>query len=125
MHNYAIEDLTSKENVTIIKDAISKQIEGKEKVEKLIYEHNGELESLNVNAVFVAIGRKPETEILKDKIEVNENGYIRTDDKMQTSIEGIFACGDVRENSIKQIAIAVGEGAIAGTAANKYVLMKK
>ena len=125
LHNYAIEDLTSKENVTIIKDAISKQIEGKEKVEKLIYEHNGELESLNVNAVFVAIGRKPETEILKDKIEVNENGYIRTDDKMQTSIEGIFACGDVRENSIKQIAIAVGEGAIAGTEANKYVLMKK
>ena len=125
LHNYAIEDLTSKENVTIIKDAISKQIEGKVKVEKLIYEHNGELESLNVNAVFVAIGRKPETEILKDKIEVNENGYIRTDDKMQTSIEGIFACGDVRENSIKQIAIAVGEGAIAGTEANKYVLMKK
>ncbi len=125
LHNYTENDLQDKTNVVILRNALSKNIEGSDKLEKLIYDNNGQEKSLNVDAVFVAIGRKPDTEILKDKLSLNPNGYIITDDKMQTSVEGVFACGDVRENTIKQIATAVGEGAIAGTEANKYVLMKK
>ena len=125
LHNYAENDLQEKKNVELLKNALSKNIEGNDKLEKLTYESDGQERTLKVDAVFVAIGRKPDTEILKDKLALNPNGYIITNDRMQTSVEGVFACGDVRENTIKQIATAVGEGAIAGTEANKYVLMKK
>ena len=125
LHNYTEEDLLDKKNVEILKDAISKNIEGKEKLETLTYSHDGQEKTLKVDAVFVAIGRTPDTEIFKDKLSLSPSGYIVTNDRMQTSVEGVFACGDVRQNLIKQIATAVGEGAIAGTEANKYVLMKK
>lgn len=125
LHNYTENDLQEKKNVEILKNALSKNIEGNDKLEKLTYTLDGQEKSLNVDAVFVAIGRKPDTEILKDKLSLNPNGYIITNDRMQTSVEGVFACGDVRENMIKQIATAVGEGAIAGTEANKYILKLK
>lgn len=72
----------------------------------------------------MAIGRSPDTGLLKDKIDLNAGGYINTDSLMKTNIEGVFACGDVRSDSMKQIATAVGDGAIAGNEASKYVLRK-
>ena len=56
-------------------------------------------------------------------VGLSKGGFVKTDDKMQTSLDGVFACGDLREGSLKQIATAVGDGAIAGTQANKYVLL--
>ena len=123
LNNYSEDDLSERENIKVLKGAISKQIEGDNKVQTLVYEKDGEESNLDVNAVFVAIGRKPDTDNLKDKINLNDRGFIETNDRMETSTKGVYACGDVRTSVIKQIATAVGDGAIAGNEASKYVLI--
>ena len=125
LSNYSIDDINEKKNIILLKGALSQAIEGKDRVESLIYNKADKQEKLEVSAVFIAIGRKPETELLQGKIALNQGGYIETDDKMQTSLQGVFACGDVRVSAIKQIATAVGDGAIAGNEASKYVLRQK
>ncbi|SHJ53743.1 thioredoxin reductase (NADPH) [Dethiosulfatibacter aminovorans DSM 17477] len=70
---------------------------------------------------FEFIGYVPNTEIFKEQIDLTPQGYILTNDRMETNIEGVFACGDVREKWLKQVATAVGDGAIAGFAAEKYI----
>ncbi len=70
---------------------------------------------------FEFIGYLPNTEIFKEQIKLTGAGYIITNEKMETNIEGVFACGDVRDKWLKQIATAVGDGAIAGYAAEKYI----
>lgn len=123
LNNYSEDDLSERENIKVLKGAISKQIEGDNKVQTLVYGKDGEESNLDVNAVFVAIGRKPDTDNLKDKINLNDRGFIETNDRMETSTKGVYACGDVRTSVIKQIATAVGDGAIAGNEASKYVLI--
>ena len=123
LNNYSEDDFRERENIKVLKGAISKQIEGDNKVQTLVYQKDGEESNLDVNAVFVAIGRKPDTDNLKDKINLNDRGFIETNDRMETSTKGVYACGDVRTSVIKQIATAVGDGAIAGNEASKYVLI--
>ena len=122
MHNYTLNDIEKHENVTLLSSSISKKIEGGTKVEKLAYERNGKEEKLDVEAVFVAIGRRPNTEMFEGKIELDDKGYIVVDENMHTTKKGIFACGDVVKGNMKQISVAVGQGAIAGNEASKYVL---
>jgi thioredoxin reductase (NADPH) len=70
---------------------------------------------------FEFIGYLPNTEIFKEQIKMTGAGYILTNEKMETNIEGVFAAGDVRDKWLKQVATAVGDGAIAGFAAEKYI----
>ena len=77
----------------------------------------GEKSELDIGAVFVFIGFRPNTHILPDGIEMNEGGYLLTNHKMETSIPGIYACGDVREQLVRQITNAVGDGTTAAMAA--------
>lgn len=81
----------------------------------------GELVPISCDTCFEFIGYIPNTEILIDQIDLTPQGYIITNEKMETNIEGVFACGDVRDKWLKQIATAVGDGAIAGFAAEKYI----
>ena len=60
--------------------------------------------------------------MLEGQLDRNGQGYVSADEKMKTSIDGVYVCGDLREGNIKQIATAVGDGAIAGTEASKFVL---
>ena len=124
LNNYAENEFDDKENVLLMKGANSKKIVGSEKVESLEYETNGEIKTINVDGVFVAIGRVPDTSMLEGVLKLDNKGYIETNDNMETSEKGIYACGDVRADSIRQIATAVGDGAIAGTFASKFVLKK-
>lgn len=96
---------------------------GEDKVEKLHVVSADETISffLKADGVFIYVGLNPISEPFKPLGIVNEKGYIETDDNMQTSIEGIFAVGDVREKSVRQIATAVGDGAIAGTYVRTYI----
>lgn len=77
-------------------------------------------EKLEVDGIFIAIGRTPDTDLIKDKLNL-ENGYIVTDEKMATNISGVFAAGDVRKTSLRQIVTACSDGAIAATSANMYI----
>ncbi|MGD8922433.1 MAG: thioredoxin-disulfide reductase [Candidatus Zixiibacteriota bacterium] len=76
---------------------------------------------LEVGAVFVYIGFHPNSNVVREEIKKDEGGYIVTDYKMQTSIEGIFACGDVRSQLVRQVTNAVGDGTTAAVAAEKYI----
>jgi thioredoxin reductase (NADPH) len=77
---------------------------------------------IEVEGVFFAVGVTPKAHFLADLLELNEDGYIVTDDACRTSVPGVFAAGDVRNKLLKQIATAVGDGAVAAIAAEKYLL---
>jgi thioredoxin reductase (NADPH) len=77
--------------------------------------------TLEAKGVFVYIGTVPNSEFLKGIVEMDEEGFIITDENMETSVSGIYACGDVRKKLLKQVVTACGEGATAGVVAGKYV----
>ena len=80
-----------------------------------------QIESLAVDGVFVSIGRVPSTDIFKGIINLDENGYIIAGEDLKTNIEGVFAAGDVRTKSLRQIVTAAADGAIAAEEAEKYL----
>jgi thioredoxin reductase (NADPH) len=81
----------------------------------------GEISTLPVSGVFVAIGLKPNSQQFADIVKVDEAGNIITDPFMATSVPGIYAIGDIRKNSARQVATAVGDAATAAIAAFKYI----
>ncbi|MCL6472975.1 MAG: thioredoxin-disulfide reductase [Firmicutes bacterium] len=81
----------------------------------------GETTEVPVDGIFVFIGNLPNTEIFKGKIELDEKGYIVADNNLMTSVPGVFAAGDVRNNPLKQVVTAAGEGALAAVSAEKYI----
>ena len=76
---------------------------------------------INLNGLFIAIGRTPNTNIIKEKINLTEDGYIKSNDKMETNFPGVYVAGDIREKEIRQIITAAADGAIAATNANNYI----
>ena len=96
-----------------------KEIIGKDMVEKVLLD-NGE--ELQCSAVFIAAGMIPMTGILKDVgTKVDDSGFVIVDDKMQTSVEGIFSVGDMTTTPFRQITVANGQATIAVFYANKYL----
>jgi thioredoxin reductase (NADPH) len=98
-------------------------IEGKDIVKRLNLSNvvSGEKTALDVAGVFVAIGLKPNTDYLKGVLPLDEAGYIVTNEKMETTVAGIFAAGDVRLNSARQAITAAGDGATAAVYARKFI----
>jgi len=76
---------------------------------------------VSINGVFMYVGNVPNTAFAEGILQLDENGYILTDETLQTSVPGIFAAGDVRHNLLKQIVVAMGEGALASVSAEKYI----
>lgn len=81
----------------------------------------GETSDLEVNGVFVYVGLDPITESFKGHIELDGRGYIPTDTEMRTNVEGIFAAGDVRVKTLRQVITAAADGAIAAITAEEYI----
>ena len=77
--------------------------------------------TIKADGVFVLVGLSPNSGIFKGLLEFDEKGYIGSDEDMRTSVDGIFACGDVRKKSLRQIVTAAGEGATAAVSAEHYV----
>lgn len=77
--------------------------------------------TLEAVGMFVAVGVTPKAHFLTDILDLNAEGYILTDSECRTSMPGVFAAGDVRKKILKQIATAVGDGAIAAIVAEKYL----
>ncbi|TYO96811.1 thioredoxin reductase (NADPH) [Geothermobacter ehrlichii] len=82
---------------------------------------SGEVRDLPLQGLFVAIGVTPKANFLADILELDPDGHILTDADCRTSIPGVFAAGDVRKKILKQIATAVGDGAVAAIVAEKYI----
>ena len=104
-------------------DTVVEEVSGDKVLEELKLRHvkTGQQSSLKVNGVFVAIGLMPNSRSFFNILELDDAGYIVTDETMATSAPGIFTAGDIRRNSPRQIATAVGDGATAAMSAFKYV----
>ena len=109
-----VEELTEKENVFIHYNTTMNEIVGDKSVNKVIVTENGNKAEYQVDAVFPYIGLDAVSGFVSDIDITDENGYILTDEGMETSVKGIFAVGDVRKKAIRQISTAVADGAIAG-----------
>ena len=99
------------------------EIEGEEVVKRLKLRQviTGEKATLDVAAIFVSIGIKPNTDYLKGILSLDATGTIITNDKLETNIPGIFAAGDIRHNSVRQAIAAAGDGATAAIYAEKFI----
>ena len=75
----------------------------------------------NCDGVFIYIGYQPQTEFLKGKLNLEETGFIISDENMLTSSSGIFACGDCRKKGLYQVINACGDGAVAADSAYKFI----
>lgn len=81
----------------------------------------GEIRELPVDGVFIYIGYRPNSHLVRELVELDERGYVLTDANMKTSYPGLFAAGDVRQKSLRQVVTAVADGAIAAVSAEKYL----
>ncbi|HHX67706.1 MAG TPA: thioredoxin-disulfide reductase [Gallicola sp.] len=117
--NDKIEMWLNKEIIEIKGDGILESVVLKDTVTGETSEYFAD-EDDGTMGVFIFIGFNPQTELFKDKVELR-NGYIVTDEEMRTNIDGVFAAGDVREKSLRQVVTAAADGAIAAVNAEKYI----
>jgi thioredoxin reductase (NADPH) len=103
------------------------EIAGKNQVENIVVEdtQTQARSSVSVSGVFLYIGSMPNTGFLRGLAEADDAGFIITDEELATKTEGLFVAGDVRKKTLRQIATAVGDGALAAVNLEKYVLGKK
>jgi thioredoxin reductase (NADPH) len=111
--------------VEFILEAEVTKISGDEKVQVVHYKQRGVSKELPVGGAFIFVGFVPNSSLFKVHVDHDEAGYILTGRDMQTSVEGIWAVGDVRSQLTKQIATAVGDGTTAAVAASNYVTSLK
>ena len=106
----------------MVLNCVIDSIQGTQALESVCVKNlvTGEINSIKTDGLFVAIGRKPDTGFLQG-IEVDSSGYITTDEKMCTNIQGVFAGGDVRNTPFRQIVTACSDGAIASVSVLNYL----
>ena len=109
--------------IKMILSSVITKINGSNKVESVIIKNLKEDKEyeFSVDGVFIAIGQIPNTECCKGLLKLDENGYIITNEKLETSMPGMFAAGDVRNTNLRQVATAVGDGAYASSMVEEYL----
>ncbi|MBR1944026.1 MAG: thioredoxin-disulfide reductase [Alphaproteobacteria bacterium] len=121
--NSDINKLHEKQNIRYIFNSTVTNINGTDKVDSITVLNT--LDSNNVDipidAVFIAIGTKPSSNLVKDIVNIDELGYIITNSNTETSCSGMFAAGDVVSGSLKQAIYAAGQGALAAVNIQKYL----
>jgi thioredoxin reductase (NADPH) len=113
----------SNPKINFVWNSVVEEIIGADKVEALALRNivTGESSKLEVGGVFVAIGHDPNTSLFVDQIELDPNGYILTRDGSRTSVDGVFACGDVQDHVYRQAITAAGSGCMAAIDAERYL----
>ena len=111
------------EKINFIWDSVVKEIKGENRVESIVIENvkTNQVTEHAFGGVFIYVGLDPVSDFTKDLQIQDESGWIVTDDHMKTRVAGVFAVGDVRQKDLRQVTTAVGDGAIAGQEAYKYI----
>lgn len=119
----ALEDaIRANSKIELIHNAVASKLIGGEKLEKVEFTTNeGSKFELNTNALFVAIGQVPDNGKFANVVDLDKAGYIIANETCQTKTEGLFVAGDCRVKGIRQVATAIGDGAVAGTEAVNYI----
>ncbi len=111
------------EKINFIWDSVVKEIKGENRVESVVIENvkTGQVTEQAFGGVFIYVGLDPVSDFVQELQIRDQAGWIVTDDHMKTSVAGVFAAGDVRQKDLRQVTTAVGDGAIAGQEAYKYI----
>lgn len=117
------------DKIHFIYNTVIKEVKGDGLIESMTLENvkDGTMTEIKADpndgtfGIFLFIGYKPATEIYKGKLDMNDLGYIKTCENMKTNIDGVFAAGDIREKSLRQVVTAAADGAIAAVQAEKYI----
>lgn len=117
-----LDKLVEEGKVEIISNSEVVDVLGENRLEQLQLKNNvsNERTLLNVNGVFVAVGRIPDTEFVKDLVELDESGFVKVDEYKRTSVEGIYSAGDCTNTVLRQLITSASDGAVAGTYAWEY-----
>ena len=115
-----VEVLKSKENVEIILGTVVEKLIGETELKGVELSSNGNISTLALDGMFVAIGLVPQNDVFKSIVELDERGYIVSGENCLTSTDGIFVAGDCRTKRIRQVITAAGDGAISALAACDY-----
>ena len=111
------------EKIEFIWDSVVKEIKGDDLVHTAVLENvkTQEISNLQVNGVFPYIGMTPNIESISGQVEQDANGFIITDETMRTSVDGVYAVGDVRKTPLRQVITAAADGAVGAVYAVKYL----
>ena len=119
------EQLLSNENVKLFTNAKLLEVLGNQYVEKVKVDIAGEIKEMESDFAFLYLGTKSNNELYQGFAKLNDEGYIITDENMACEVEGVWAAGDIRERTVRQVTTAVADGTLAGIEAIKYVMKKK
>src|SRR6056297_1447546 len=111
------------DKIEFVWNSVVEEIKGDGIVEKAVVKNikTGEKEELECNGVFFFVGRVPNTDFLKNTVELTEHGYVKTTKQMETNQPGVYAVGDVRNKVVRQVITAAGDGATAAVMAQGYI----
>jgi len=121
--SYLQERILSEPKMEFIWNSELAEIKGEKMVNSAVVINNltRERTEVPVSGIFFYVGNVPNTGFLKEVVELNDDGYVMTDDRLESSVPGIFAAGDVRANYFKQVVLAAAEGALAALSAQRYL----
>ena len=122
-----IDNVKSLDNIEIIYNSNITKLYGKDNLDSVDITNNDtkDVKNIEVDGLFIAIGKTPGASIFKDLIDVSDTGYIITDSNCHTNIDGIYAAGDIRKKSLRQLVTEASDGAIAAIEAIKYINRNK
>lgn len=117
-----VDAIKRNDKIKLVLDSVATKIDGAESVESVEVKNvkTGEVSSIPASACFIAVGMLPNTELVRNEIKVDENGYIPADEGTGTEIPGVFAAGDLRRQPMNQIITACADGAVAAREAGFY-----
>ncbi len=112
-----VDELKELSNVELVLSSSPQSINGEQKVESITVKDikSSTERTLDVDGVFIAVGTIPTTSLIANHIELDGNGYIKTNERMQTSVANVYAVGDCRNTVLRQVVTSVADGAIAAT----------
>ncbi len=116
-----VEKISAVENAELLRGTTVIALSGEKKLESITLSSKSGEETLAVDGLFVSIGRVPDNSAFKDFIELDESGYIKSDETCKTSRKGVFCAGDTRTKLLHQLVTATSDGAIAATNAIEYL----
>ena len=121
------ERVFNNKKIKLILNSTVEEIIGDNKVNEIKVKNvsTGEISTIALDGIFPYIGMEPNCELFNNQLKQDEQGFIITDNTMQTSIEGVYAIGDIRNTPLRQVITAVSDGAIAGVMVSRYLMEKE